>query len=59
MSCYSCHGDDLSGGAGPQLDNIGSKLIQQIIVNGTGAMPGRIVDDETASEIAEWLSDME
>lgn len=63
ISCASCHGEDLSGAGGPGLENIGGKLsydeINDIIVNGKGAMPGGMIEDDgTASEIAEWLSEM-
>lgn len=61
-SCASCHGQDLSGGAGPDLTTVGSSLsaedIQGIIVNGQGSMPGGLVGNEEADILAEWLSEM-
>ena len=61
-SCASCHGQDLSGGAGPELTSVGSKLsadeIKEIIVNGVGTMPGGLVGNEEADVLAEWLSEM-
>lgn len=61
-SCAACHGRDLEGSAGPELTNIGSKLseeeIYNIIMNGTGGMPGGLVDYEEATQIAQWLSSM-
>src|SRR5690625_8012555 len=42
-SCASCHGDDLSGGMGPDLTAIGDKLseddIVDVIINGHVDMP--------------------
>lgn len=60
-SCASCHGQDLSGGAGPDLTSVGGKLsadeIKEIIVNGVGTMPGGLVGNEEAEVLAEWLSE--
>src|SRR5690625_2839205 len=62
-SCASCHGQDLSGGAGPGLTNVGSSLtedeIKDIILNGVGTMPGGLVGAEEAGVLSEWLSEME
>lgn len=63
-SCASCHGADLSGGAAPELTNIGSSMsedeIKNIIINGTDAgMPGGLVNDGQAEALAKWLSEME
>jgi|SRR5699024_8128592 len=61
-SCASCHGEDLSGGAGPDLTQAGSNLsgdeIHDIIMNGQGTMPGGLVGNEEADLLAEWLSEM-
>lgn len=60
QSCTSCHGEQLQGAVGPNLQKIGGKLskdeIQEIIVNGKGNMPGGMVPAEQASEVAEWLA---
>lgn len=60
-TCSMCHGADLSGGAGPNLQKIGSKYdqakIENIIMNGTnGGMPGNLVSKEQAAALAEWLA---
>src|SRR5699024_12214216 len=43
QNCASCHGDDLSGEAGPSLETIGADLdvddIKDVIENGQGSMP--------------------
>ena|SRR5690625_1137292 len=61
-SCASCHGDDLSGGAGPELTKVGGELsadeINEIIMNGKGSMPGGLVSNEEADLLTEWLSEM-
>ncbi|WP_047980825.1 cytochrome c551 [Ornithinibacillus contaminans] len=62
-TCAACHGADLSGGAGPNLQTIGadysSEEIKDIILNGTGSMPaqGSRVSDEDAQQIADWLAE--
>lgn len=63
-NCASCHGGDLSGGAGPDLTSIGSELnadeIADIIENGSdnGAMPGGLVSGDDVDLLADWLSEM-
>lgn len=59
-SCASCHGQDLEGGAGPDLENVGSKLsadeIEGVIENGQGSMPGGLLSGDDATAVAEWLA---
>ncbi|HLR03596.1 MAG TPA: cytochrome c [Virgibacillus sp.] len=62
-NCASCHGNDLSGGAGPDLTSIGSDYdadeIADIIENGTdNGMPGGLVSGDDLDLLADWLSDM-
>lgn len=58
-NCISCHGNQYQGGVGPQLTGISSKYekadIENILINGKGAMPGGLVSAEEASAMAEWL----
>ncbi len=58
--CASCHGGDLSGGYGPNLEKIGADKtkdeILSIIHNGQGAMAGGLIKGEQAEAVAEWLS---
>ncbi|MDQ0269075.1 cytochrome c551 [Cytobacillus purgationiresistens] len=60
QSCISCHGGDLSGGAGPNLQEVGAKYskdeILDIIENGKGAMPGNLLSGDEAAEVADWLA---
>ncbi|WP_374724600.1 cytochrome c550 [Calidifontibacillus erzurumensis] len=60
-SCASCHGQNLEGGVGPALADVGSRLsaeeIANIINNGQGAMPPGLVDPEKAEAIAGWLAE--
>lgn len=59
-NCASCHGGDLSGGAGPALDNVGDNYsaddIVGIIQNGQGSMPAQDhLSEEESQQIADWL----
>ncbi|KIL42477.1 cytochrome c-551 [Gordoniibacillus kamchatkensis] len=61
QNCMSCHGADLSGGVGPNLQKVGSRLsadqITAQIANGKGAMPpfkGTLKDPDIAA-LAGWL----
>ncbi|SDN08699.1 cytochrome c550 [Sediminibacillus halophilus] len=61
-NCASCHGGDLSGGAGPNLQEVGGRYskdeIHEIIMNGTdGGMPAGLVSDSEADLLAQWLSE--
>ncbi len=61
-SCASCHGGDLTGGAGPDLTTVGASLsaeeIQDIIENGQGTMPPGLLQGQEANEVAAWLAEM-
>ncbi|WP_164216649.1 cytochrome c551 [Virgibacillus sp. YIM 98842] len=63
QSCASCHGADLSGGAGPDLQNVGSNYsaeeIADIIENGKGSMPAGLATGEDKDNIAAWLAEMQ
>lgn len=60
-SCSSCHGQNLEGGVGPDLTQVGGSLsadeIATVINNGRNAMPPGIVDAEKAGKIAAWLAE--
>ncbi|OEH93716.1 cytochrome c550 [Bacillus solimangrovi] len=60
-SCVSCHGNDLEGGVGPALVDVGSRLsadeIKGVIENGQGSMPGGLAQGEAATMLAEWLAE--
>lgn len=59
-SCASCHGQDLTGGAGPDLTKVGrhlnSREIRRIIEEGQASMPGGLLIEDDARLVAEWLS---
>ena len=59
-NCSACHGQDLTGGVGPDLTKVGSRLSQaemeKIIKEGKGAMPAGLVDESEAVQMAEWLA---
>ncbi|MBM7645784.1 mono/diheme cytochrome c family protein [Scopulibacillus daqui] len=60
QNCASCHGQNLEGGAGPNLQHIGSKIskdrILKQIKNGGGGMPANVIQGDEAQKVADWLS---
>jgi len=62
QSCVSCHGNNMEGGVGPNLQKIGAKYdaaqIAEIIKNGIPPqMPGGMIKDEqTIQELAEYMA---
>ncbi|MCD1261236.1 cytochrome c [Paenibacillus athensensis] len=61
-SCLACHGAELQGGAGPNLQQIGGKLtpeqIYKQIQNGGGMMPAfkTQLKNEEVANLAQWLA---
>lgn len=61
-NCALCHGSDLTGGAGPNLTEVGSRYskeeITEIINNGknNGRMPAEVVTGDNVDLIASWLA---
>ena len=60
-SCASCHGADLSGGAGPDLTKVGAdhsaEDIAKIINEGQGSMPAGMATGDDVELIANWLAE--
>jgi|SRR4051794_33603752 cytochrome c551 len=60
-NCASCHGNALEGSAGPNLEDIGSKMskeeILEIINNGGNGMPPELIQGEEADKVAAWLDE--
>ncbi|MEN1970509.1 cytochrome c550 [Lentibacillus sp. N15] len=60
-NCATCHGDDLSGAMGPNLQEVGGRHseeeIHDIIMNGKGQMPQGLVPEEQADALAKWLAE--
>ncbi|GAB7386694.1 hypothetical protein BSNK01_05300 [Bacillaceae bacterium] len=61
QNCMSCHGQNLEGGAGPKLSDVGARMskeeILQIIQNGKPPrMPGGLVSGQEAENLAAWLA---
>lgn len=60
QNCASCHGENLEGGTGPGLKHIGKSMskkdIMKQIKNGSGRMPGGLIQGKEAKAVAKWLS---
>lgn len=61
-SCFSCHGAELEGASGPNLQEVGARLsadeIRTTIEEGTSVMPGGLVEDPAELDaLVEWLSE--
>ena len=60
QNCAACHGNNLQGKNGPNLQTIGSELTKDQILkqikNGGGGMPGDIISGKDAELVAAWLA---
>lgn len=64
--CTNCHGDNLQGGVGPNLQQVGSHMTEQQIFKqievGGGPMPGfgpkyqAIMTDHEIQVLSQWLA---
>ena len=58
-SCLNCHGADLQGGAAPGVKNMAAKYTEEEILdminNGIGMMPGKLVSEAEAEIVTKWL----
>ncbi|TBL69909.1 c-type cytochrome [Paenibacillus thalictri] len=63
QSCIACHGNDLEGKIGPNLQKVGGKLsnqqIYKVLQNGKGGMPSfkSTLKDEELVNLAKWLAE--
>ncbi|MCQ6268072.1 cytochrome c [Fictibacillus sp. WQ 8-8] len=60
QNCASCHGNNLEGGTGPALKDIGkehtkAEILKQIR-NGGGGMPAGLIQGKEAENVAQWLA---
>ncbi|MGJ7921924.1 c-type cytochrome [Neobacillus sp. LXY-4] len=57
--CLACHGADLQGASAPALTNLSDKYskdeVYNIILNGVGMMPGKLLSEEETELMTEWL----
>jgi cytochrome c550 len=60
QACISCHGENLEGGAGPNLHGTGlsKEEVADILANGRGGMPGGLVPAENIDQMAEWVANL-
>nr|WP_207789116.1 cytochrome c [Neobacillus terrae] len=60
QKCSSCHGENLQGGMGPKLADVGSRLskdqIKTTIQKGRGGMPAGLIQGDELEKVADWLS---
>ncbi|MDN4526756.1 c-type cytochrome [Fictibacillus fluitans] len=60
QNCASCHGNNLEGGTGPALKQIGKEHskdeIMKQIKNGGGGMPAGLINGDEAENVAAWLA---
>ncbi|HET7658132.1 MAG TPA: cytochrome c [Bacillales bacterium] len=58
--CAQCHGENLQGKIGPNLQHIGSQMSKDDILNqiknGGGGMPPGVIQGEQAKKVATWLA---
>ncbi len=56
-SCIGCHGGNLEGASGPALEGTGltAAEIEDIILNGKGAMPAQNLPEDEAANLAAWV----
>ncbi|RBW70520.1 cytochrome c550 [Bacillus taeanensis] len=62
QTCSGCHGGELEGGMGPNLQQVGSKYsaeeIATILEEGLpGGMPSGLVSGADKDKLAEWLAE--
>ncbi|RWR13571.1 cytochrome c551 [Siminovitchia fortis] len=61
QNCSSCHGENLEGRNGPNLQKIGGTLsqdeIHDVIENGRPGMPAGIIKGDDADKVAAWLAE--
>lgn len=60
-TCSACHGQNLEGNVGPNLQKIGGELskdqIRDILKNGKGPMQPNLVTGADADNLAAWLAE--
>ncbi|MGG1574259.1 c-type cytochrome [Fictibacillus sp. NRS-1165] len=60
QNCASCHGNNLEGGTGPALKEVGKEHnkaeIMKQIKNGGGGMPAELIQGKDAENVARWLA---
>ncbi|RXZ77836.1 cytochrome c [Paenibacillaceae bacterium] len=64
QKCMSCHGTDMQGRSGPNLQKVGSKRTEQeiadVVANGQNRMPAfkNALTEGEIAQLSTWLSSM-
>ncbi|MFC7394516.1 PQQ-binding-like beta-propeller repeat protein [Scopulibacillus cellulosilyticus] len=60
QNCSSCHGNNLQGDSGPNLQHVGKTMSEKDILNqiknGSSRMPAGVIKGKEAKAVAAWLS---
>ncbi|SES38615.1 c-type cytochrome [Salipaludibacillus aurantiacus] len=57
QNCASCHGGDLEGASGPNLQGSSQDEVRSAIEAGPGTMPADLVTGDDADDVAAWVAD--
>lgn len=63
QSCVACHGEQLEGKIGPNLQKVGTKMsseqLYKLVLNGKGGMPAfkSSLKEEQVANLALWLAE--
>ncbi|MCE7793151.1 c-type cytochrome [Salipaludibacillus sp. CUR1] len=57
QNCASCHGGDLEGASGPNLEDSSHDEVRAAIEAGPGTMPADLVTGDDADDVSAWIAD--
>lgn len=62
-NCSTCHGNQLEGGFGPNIENINEKFskeeLMDIFKNGKGMMPKMLISEDEKEKLTDWIMNEE
>ncbi|QQK75838.1 cytochrome c [Salicibibacter cibarius] len=56
-NCLSCHGENMEGDSGPEIEGQGVDEVMTAIEEGPGSMPEGLVSGEDAEAVAEYVEE--